>query len=213
MTDPTALRVGVALGFALLLALGGTVLYLAVSLPRRVMRLVVMEWAATEHARSETSALKGAATTEVATLVAALRTYHDEIGERTRIAREITTAASAEEVASIVRDLRALLTWLIALADELYARTAHVDREAQTRRGSEPPAVAKVTTSGPPASLSTPSGGPRSQTMIGLGLEAPAAAEVEAHGPASAPTQVSPPPVAKSGTGDTPSRIGRSEAR
>jgi hypothetical protein len=216
MTDPIALRVGVALGCALLLALGA-VLYLAVSLPRRVMRLVVMEWAATGHARSDKGALEVATRNEVATLVAALRAYHDEIGERARIAREITTAASAEEVASIVRDLRAsaeevasivrdlgtLLTWLAALTDDLYVRAVHVDREARTGRGAELPAIASVPTSGPLDPPSTPSGGPTSDTMIGLGIPAPGGAEVEAHGPGSAPTQVSPLPAAKNATAST----------
>ena len=177
------LVVGLAAGLALALC---AVLYLALVLPRRVMRLVREERLAAEvRARADTGALKQAIAVEVQGLVYALRGYHDEIHQRARIAREITTAAATEEIARIVGPLRGLLTWLLAAAGEPFPpdipttpKPAHVPISRE-RLPTRPPAVAP-----PGSSVSLPPG--PALTAVGLGPRPERAA--------SAPERAPPPP-------------------
>lgn len=229
MTDPIALWVGLALGLGLMLALGA-VLYLAIVLPRRVMRLVLEERAATDDARTEKAALRAATAVEVAGIVCELRAYHEEIADRARTAREITTAAAAEEVAHLVRYLRALVAWLQAVADARYAQARAAmdagvadddvpppDREAATQRpGQTPtspaPPPPQAPGSAPPVSVSALSSDP-AQRAAGLGR--PKAAPLTKSGPPRPPPRPSgapSPTSSRAGLGSPPADLGDSGA-
>jgi len=198
MKDPIPLWVGLALGFGMVLALAA-VHYLAVFLPRRVMRLVLEERAATDHARAEKTALKDVTAVEVAGIVRELRAHRDEIASRARAARDITTAAAAEEVTGIVRHLRALVEWLQGFADARYAQ-AVPDREATTRRPGPAPAShahpsSRASASVPPVSVPAPSCDPAQRAA---GLARPNAASATKSGPPRPPPRSSDAPSATS---------------
>jgi hypothetical protein len=196
MNDAIPLWVCLALGFDLLLALGA-VLYLAVSLPRRVRHLVLEAWTATARAHLESATIKAEACVVVNGIVGNLRAYDREM------------AASAADMARTVRYLSALLDWFDALATARYAPPGHEattqppgrqaaaspappspDASTVEPRGSAPtlssdPAHRAAGLSGPNAAPMTKSGSPRlaprssgapvrQPTMAGLGALDPA---------------------------------------
>jgi hypothetical protein len=124
------------------------------------MRLVLDERIAADRVRAEGVALRQATALEVQNLVYALRGYHDEIHQRARIAREITTEAAAEEVARTVGPLRTLVEWTlevlnapIAAAVETAPRAGHAplsrDRPLTREPAIAPPGSAPALPSGP----------------------------------------------------------------
>ena len=187
-------------GLAACLALAlVAVLYLGISLPRRVTRLVLEERRAADLARAEKAALKQATALDVQELVYALRGYHDEIAQRAAIAREITTEAAAEEVTRTTGALRELVRWLLELIGEDAVQTcrlppgqAPVSGPAPTFHAPPvaPPCSAPVLQSNPAcvaAGLArpkaTPSGPIRSTPRSGDGLPRSTMRGLAPHGP------------------------------
>jgi hypothetical protein len=72
---PLAAFLSIAFAFALT---AGAILYLAITLPRRVMRLLFDEQTKTAHALIEKTALREAIGVEVSGVVYELRAYRDE---------------------------------------------------------------------------------------------------------------------------------------
>jgi hypothetical protein len=170
MNDAIPLWVCLALGFGLLLALGA-VLYLAVSLPRRVRHLVLEAWTATAHAHLESATIKAEACVVVNGIVVDLRAHHREM------------AASVANVARTVRYLSALLDWFDALAHARYAppgRDATTHLPGREAAASPAPPSPDASTVEPPGSAPTLSSDPAHRAA---GLSGPNAAPMTKSGP------------------------------
>jgi hypothetical protein len=186
-----ALTASLAAGLALALT---TVLYLAIVLPQRVMRLLLEERLAEENrARAENLAFKQTAAIEVQTLVYALRSYHDEIAQRASIAKEITTEAAAEEVTRLVSPLRGLIEWALVVIGEPFADAVETTPRPSHMPASRDRPLTRAPAIAPPGSAS---GLPSWPALIAAGLgprPGPPAHGMQEHRRTSAIVGLAPP--------------------